>query len=142
MSSPYQAVVERPPPDCFQAPPSSSIYFAFVVTAGPFDQEGDFAFRGTASDQRDQLLQGPPVKFFVVLSEFPGQHRPPIAQACQERGQQLVDAMRALEQDHGGRVLAETRNPFCPGPLFARQEAFKTKRVAGEAGPCKGGQDG
>src|SRR2546422_11710827 len=79
------------------------------------------------------------VKFFVVLGQFPGTHRPPIAQACQERGQQFVDAMGALEQDHGGRVLAETRNPLRPGPLFAWQEAFKAKRVGGEAGPRKGG---
>src|SRR5207245_7190786 len=27
-------------------------------------------------------------------------------------------------------------------PPFAWQEAFKAKRVGGEAGPCKGGQDG
>src|SRR3989449_4928136 len=60
------------------------------------------------------------VKFFVVLGQFPGQHRPPIAQACQERGQQFVDAMGALEQDHGGRVLAETRSEEHTSELQSR----------------------
>jgi hypothetical protein len=84
-----------------------------------FHNHCDFSFRRPISHPLQQLLQSAALEFLKLLGQLAGQDRAAVAKTFQERGQQLLDAMRAFEEDQRPVRMSKIGNAFRTRPGFA-----------------------